>query len=343
MIVGIPPLGLYLREQACITCNRIRSLCSRDGWDGVGDFAKTAKLMGHRAVLDRELDDIPETHWPCDDMVPIRNWNNNGLVNEGLCIYTDGSKINEKTGSGWAATTGDTVIAEGMDRLGDISVFKAEMIAIQSCLRWLDDNVEKIKNNHGGAKIRSDSQSGIKSLFAPLVSSRLVWDVIQLFQLVSSKIEIQIEWVRGHSDITGNEYADVLAKGGTAVNTAAVHPFMPVSRCIVKRAIKQHFDAKWRELWKRPEGLTISKAFLTEVTRKNTKTILRLCRGLIADLCQIVTGHGYFAGNMCHWNSEIDPTCKLCGEGAETSLHWWDECKALDHYRGVIGNQQLTV
>ena len=122
-------------------------------------------------------------------MVPIRNWNSNGLVNEGLCIYTDGSRMNERTGSGWAATTGDTVIAEGMDRLSDVSVFKPELIAIQSCLRWLDDNVEKIKNIHGGARIWSDSQSGIRGLFALLVSSRLVWDVIQLFKLVSSKID----------------------------------------------------------------------------------------------------------------------------------------------------------
>ena len=35
---------------------------------------------------------------------------------------------------------------------------------------------------------------------------------------VCNKIDLQIEWVRGHSDVTGNEYADVLAKGGTEIN-----------------------------------------------------------------------------------------------------------------------------
>ena len=60
--------------------------------------------MGHRATWDKELNVVPETHWPCDDMTPIRNWNFNGLVDEGLVIYTDGSKMNNRTGSGWAVT-----------------------------------------------------------------------------------------------------------------------------------------------------------------------------------------------------------------------------------------------
>ena len=340
VVVGIPPLSLYLREQACIARNRIRSLCSNDNWDGVGEVAKVAKLMGHRATWDKELNVVPETHWPCDDTTPFRNWNRNGSVNEGLVIYTDGSKMNNRTGSGWAVTTGDAVVAEGNDRLGDVSVFNAELIAIQSSLLWIDVNINKIKSAHGGVKILSDSQSGINSLFAPLISSGLVRDVAHLFNQVRNKIDLQIEWVRGHSDVTGNEYADVLAKGGTEADPVNVTPFMPTSRRIVKRAIKEHFDKKWLKLWRSCKGCNTAKTFLPEVSRKKVKKIPKLGRGLIADLCQIVTGHGFFGGHMWYWCSEIDPTCKLCGEDAETSLHWWTECKALDCYRNHDSDQK---
>ena len=115
---------------------------------------------------------------------------------------------------------------------------------------------------------------------------------------------------------------------------------MPASRCIVKRAIEDHFDKKWLKLWRNCKGCNTAKTFLPEVSRKKVKKIPKLGRGLIADLCQIVTGHGFFGGHMWYWCSEIDPTCKLCGEDAETSLHWWTECKALDCYRNHDSDQR---
>ena len=111
----------------------------------------------------------------------------------------------------------------------------------------------------------------------------------------------------------------------------------------MKRAIKEHFDKKWLKLWKNCKGCNTAKTFLPEVTRKKVKKIPKLGRGLIADLCQIVTGHGFFGGHMWYWCSEIDPTCKLCGEDAETSLHWWTECRALDHYRNFDGDRRLEL
>ena len=65
--------------------------------------------------------------------------------------------MNNRTGSGCTVTTGDAVVAEGNDRLGDVSIFNAELIAIQSSLFWIDENINKIKPAHGGVKILSDS------------------------------------------------------------------------------------------------------------------------------------------------------------------------------------------
>ena len=86
-------------------------------------------------------------------------------------------------------------------------------------------------------------------------------------------------------------------------------------------------------MWAATEGCRISKKFLPTVSRKNSKKIPKLGAKLVSDLTQICTGHGFFAGHMWYWDGDIDPTCKLCGEAEESSLHLWESCKALKHLR----------
>ena len=172
--------------------------------------------MGHRATWDVELRKIPESSWPVDEILPVKNWAvNKPSEDASLNIYTDGSKIGERSGMGWAATAGDTVVMEDAAFLGDTSVFNAELTAMQSSLLWVKENVHKIKNCHEGITIYSDSQSGIQSLFAPFIKSKLVQDVAILLQDVKKHVDIGIKWIRGHDNNTGNELADMLAKKGT--------------------------------------------------------------------------------------------------------------------------------
>ncbi len=49
----------------------------------------------------------------------------------------------------------------------------------------------------------------------------------------------------------------------------------------------------------------------------------------LTTLTQAATGHGLFAGHLSRWRESLLPTCKLCRETEETSLHLWGECPAL--------------
>ena len=334
ILIGIPPLNLFLREQAIIARFRTKQLCDPDKWDGVGDVAKKLQRMGHRAIWDNELKAIPETEWPVDEINPIKNWTINSPSNTTeVSVYTDGSKINDCTGAGWAITKNNAVVAEGVEYLGDSSVFRAELTAIQCGLLWVKENLEKLKNSCSSITIYSDSKSGIQSIFAPYIKSQLVLDVALLLQTVKQTIDVSIQWVKGHDDNTGNELADMLAKKGTEQKGASVAPFLPVPRNEIKKAIKKRTDKLWQNKWAATEGCRISKKLLPTVARTNSKTIPKLGFKMVSDLAQITTGHGFFAAHMWYWDGEVDPTCKLCGEGEESSLHIWQSCKAVEHLR----------
>ena len=39
-------------------------------------------------------------------------------------------------------------------------------------------------------------------------------------------------------------------------------------------------------------------------------------------------GHGMFTAHLAHWR-DMEPTCKLCEEGDQTTWHLFSECPAL--------------
>ncbi|QQP41637.1 Putative LOC101744750, partial [Caligus rogercresseyi] len=90
------------------------------------------------------------------------------------------------------------------------SVFQAEVTAItQSVIALL--NQDKPSKN---VIIRSDSQSAIAAILNPFTKSETVKKCKETLNIGKCDINIKLDWCRGHSNITGNEYADYLAKKG---------------------------------------------------------------------------------------------------------------------------------
>ncbi|QQP37041.1 Uncharacterized protein FKW44_022335, partial [Caligus rogercresseyi] len=58
---------------------------------------------------------------------------------------------------------------------------------------------------------------------------------------------IYIEWCRGHNDITGNEFADYLAKSGAQSNN---RKFVGVPPSYVKKTINDYFYKRWCDRYK---------------------------------------------------------------------------------------------
>ena len=144
-------------------------------------------------------------------------------------------------------------------------------------------------------------------------------------------------WVRGHAGNTGNELADHLAKTGAGMGGDLPQPPGPVSHSYKKKKIKKYFDKIWKKRWKDyPQGRQ-SKIFLTEISRKRSKTMPKLSQKQLTNLAQFTTGHGFFRGHMNKWDQNIDKTCKICQQdgSVEEPAHLWAECTALNHLRGT--------
>ena len=289
-------------------------------WTGFGSQVRT---KGHLKLCWDELNKIPEVDFPQDDIKPVRNWITNSKVSlPDVVIYTDGSRMDDIAGCAFAACKDDIVVAEEIVPLGDVTVFKAELIAIQHALLWLRNNNKKCKS----CWIKSDSQSGISAIFAHYVTSKLVLEIGNLIaELRQQGYQIHISWIRGHANHTGNEYADCLAKQGVEMfgRTSFSSPNIPISNKIVKRRIREAIDKQWDKKWRNYTFCSKTKDFLPTVDRSRQKIIKELSRSSLALLTQIVTGHSYFRAHMWYMYPEdvIDIDCQICGNEPETPWH----------------------
>ncbi len=244
--------------------------------------------------------------------------------------------MNEVTGCAYAVFKDDMVIAEEITPLGDVTVFKAELIAIYNALLWLKNNSKKCK---------TCCQSGIAAIFAQYITSKLVLEIGNLImELRQNDYQIEIEWIRGHSDNTGNEYADCLAKMGVEMfgRTSFLSPNIPISNKIIKRRIREAIDRKWDVMWRNHSQCTNTKLFLPTLDRGRQKLLKELSRGSLALLTQIVTGHSYFRAHMWHMYPDVqDIECQICGDLPEEPWHVYN-CPLIFFQRQGQGEADET-
>ena len=329
VMMGLKPLNLLAKELATRARLRVRKFLPQV-WDGVSD---KGRREGHQSVLDKHLEECRLLPSTMDTITARRIWTPEETVPDpSLIVYTDGSRMSERTGYGLAITCGMQVIEEECGYLGDATVFQAEVHAIgRACLlltklnKFLGEDV----------LIMSDSQAAIMAIHSPKCTSATVAEAKDALMVARRCRRIGISWIRGHADFTGNELADHLAKAGGA--QPSLHQ-LPVAAAEAKARIRRYWHNKWQEIWGRGTGCKHTRQFLAKVgaqgsAKKLTRNFNHKKLGL---LTQVVSGHGPFGGHVGHWNEKIDPTCSLCEEGVETPWHLWSECPALELERREV-------
>jgi ribonuclease HI len=163
-----------------------------------------------------------------------------------LIWYTDGSKMKEGTGAG---VIGQSVKRSLCFPLGRYTtVFQAEIYAILAF-------VYKIQFQNRPEKCLSicpDSQATLKALQAVRTTSPLVYQCQKALNDISAWHVVGLCWVPGRAGVQGNEIADGLTRGSSALKFLGPEPASGVSRCDIRKRLSRWLInqqwASWHDL-----------------------------------------------------------------------------------------------
>ena len=328
VILNLPPLDLKVEERALKTMLRVIPQATFK-WNGLGNGEVGHLKWGATELKNLGIDPLFNDSCPATLNISRKFQVDLDSFKSGLPIsdnytkcYTDGSKQkNGKTGYGLAVTRGDHMIGSENAQVSTTnSVFQAEVYAIdKSChlLRQLETK---------SVTIFSDSMSGLYALNAIQTRSKVVKNCLDSLNLLAnSGCKIELKWVKGHANHTGNEIADFLAKTGTANELNKVELPPPKSTAMVK--ISNAMYKKWNQRWKsNPADFKATKIFFPELNRKRADALMKLDRYTLSNMIQIISGHNWLKYFEWKLDPKKDATCRFCQWEDETAWHLVGMC-----------------
>ena len=349
VLYDLVPLHLFIQYEAVASLSRNRQNMKLD-WQGQSLTKKT--YIGHLKYWSNKLeeinieidenDKIQDLIWHKMYKIDIDSFMHTTLpIQSQINIYTDGSRTDTHTGSGYVILRGKELIIEGNRRLPDeATVFQAEIMAIQLAML---DIAGILKEGDRYIKIFSDSRAAIQALNSAIVTSQLVKNTISALNLVGTKVDrLEIAWIKAHVGHWGNERADQLARD--SINrTHNVHGILlPYSH--FKNELWDVTYKLWKDEWINNPTCRLSKNFLPYPCKNKSKDILKLARGQMRRLIELITGQN----NLNYVQSKIFPNdisdlCRFCEEEEETFEHLLNECPCFISYRRDILQGKLIV
>ena len=164
------------------------------------------------------------------------------------------------------------------------TVFQAELQAIRLACSLIPDCVPKGEN----IRFMVDSKAAIMALENPETKSKLVQLTKNALNETGSIHKINIDWIKAHNNLKGNELADRLAKTG-----CNIEPTQQIgqSQAYVKQLINEDMYKAWNLRWQTEETCRQTFFFFKAIDKGASKKIYKMNRHNLGMIMRYVTGH----------------------------------------------------
>lgn len=329
-LLDLPPLYLVVESEAKAAAYRLAN---------AGQWKHADVKGGHSAIWQKLISFCPTALMRSDKMVPKHVFDKSFAIQtptreewlenkemlqkfNGLIWYTDGSKMEEATA---ASIYGQSPKTKLRFPLGEFAtVFQAEIYAILACA---GENIKRAYTNKR-IVIFTDSLAALKALDQPKVTSRLVWNCLEVLEELAQLNSLVLRWVPAHSEIEGNEVADDLAKLGLQDPFYGPEPAFGISSKSAKFQIQTRVRVDHERVWKFKRA-GMSRLFIKGPSQASTEGLLQLSRNQLRAVAGILTGHWHLNRHLTTIGVRNNATCERCLEDDETSLHVLCQCAAL--------------
>ena len=336
-LLDIKPLHVHLKQEALACAYRLQ-VTGHWTRDLGNNAASHIRLWPEMVAWDKDILAPSDMTIACSfpyrsslvNIPPRQEWLS-GFVErrlaEHVVCYTDGSLMDGRAGAGVYCRELRLEQSHSLGRY--CTVFQAEIFAIMCgtqaalqqrvCGRIID--------------FCSDSQSAIKALTSADSRSKLVIACRNQIEELSILNAVHLVWVPGHSGITGNEWADELARKGAEIDFVGPEPVLPISSCWIKRKIRSWAPSEHAIHWRNIQTCRQTKTFLVEPSRVFSENLLHFSKHNCSTLVRALTGHCKLNYHMATIQRSESYSCDLCESNYGTSYHLICDCPAVSQLR----------
>ena len=182
-------------------------------------------------------------------------------------IYTDGSRITSpdiSCAAGIVIKMQNTSIMKNYKLPPDMTIMGCELFAIKQALLFIQANLINFKEGEKLFVIFSDSLSGILALKnqTPKIQLQLVIEIHEILFNLPISINIKIQFIPAHKNISGNELADLAAN---AAHANSEMEMVNLAKEDKVRIIKKSVLTVWQDYWIRMIEVTGKGKFLNTI------------------------------------------------------------------------------